>query len=1268
MEKENKEIRQTARMPEFEDEERRTARMPEFENEERRTARMPEFETKQTVNVPEFSDEDDGVVQNRTLLGEHGRYVTKSRLNSGGTAEIWLVSDGDNDYVAKIYNSNYHNHHIDEFYNKFKEEFQKGNTYKGLISIKDRGFLVKRQFYILPYYSERDFGAVDLSDEELLGFVQQINETLHTLHSSGFYHRDIKPDNILYNRVEKRPVLIDYGSITVGGNDYGYEKSITKNVFRTEGYTAPEVSTEYGLSGGKRVMANEKTDYFSLGAVLAGVFKKRKLRMGNLVGELSERDYRLFSNDIEAFHATQENKVAYPALLEKNPRFLNLVQALLRYDNATRAGYKEVCRWLQGEDLEIDDTVHKKIKFEYVFHGEVYDSKAGLARAMALDWDYAITEVFRQSLYQNFPKDIEYKADRDFILDTVESYEKNYGEVENLESACVLEIISHLDPSLPFSWKGVIYENEDGKTNYVKLAGAFYDDVENGTKYFDALIKTPAIRVLLPSVSEEDCKLLIQMGNKSEDILKYKLAETCDRGSVINKVSKGVTKSYPEYMNIVFGKLGAGAFDEAFVLSRSETPSNGNILLELLQMYTDSDLLRFIVSHYAGIELPVPIDGQARYEQMIVMIKNLAIKELYEKEISDIVNKSKIWRTVTGIMQRVERFDFIDYGDNAAPIAAEIGSALRSYRNEEQGVTGIQEKINLIGKMIKTMGRFFEFYIYDEKLAYSGLLLKPNKKNYSFIRSKKHEDNLWMLGSENMLSPAFYGLETMKNGNVKSQLIVQDAAISDSVGRISTFYENMKIALGEREFRNLNRMKGGSIVFGGILSVLTMVFGIGIILSFLYLLQSINLPQVSNSCRDFRIMVGAIELIVGVMAVLVGFKQFREVRRNKNRYIENKHLLNHYQYIKKANEELSHLAQTKQLRALSESTKELIPYTVLSDSVKKYYLDKNLNVYSVYRSQIKYVRLILLIIPAFIGLTFNILPAGAVATALVNRTPSTVLEKINDYSAKKNVLAGLNRLYSNIVLSAIGEETNDFLIKGYNNHSLSMEQYTNEAQALQMIYRIVENKAGANGEGAPDKLVASKQAYAEGMRYMSEGDKEKGARYLLSVVAEDSNYGSAQATLNSYLDKYYKKQRESISKKDGKELKKILNVYKKILPDGGGDNSDLRKIYNTLSKDLSENAIKKLVAYFVMKNVESWRESEAKVLRFAKIKRGIYAVDVGSRNSGLEGIFNKYSYKTYVFSTTGEINQKISDEEELKYSKTINLKDISEGAIVELLS
>lgn len=50
-----------------------------------------------------------------------------------------------------------------------------------------------------------------MTEEEIIHYILNLISALEYLHSNLIIHRDVKPDNFLYNRAERRYALIDFG-------------------------------------------------------------------------------------------------------------------------------------------------------------------------------------------------------------------------------------------------------------------------------------------------------------------------------------------------------------------------------------------------------------------------------------------------------------------------------------------------------------------------------------------------------------------------------------------------------------------------------------------------------------------------------------------------------------------------------------------------------------------------------------------------------------------------------------------------------------------------------------------------------------------------------------------------------------------------------------------------------------------------------------------------------------------------------------------------
>ena len=59
-------------------------------------------------------------------------------------------------------------------------------------------------------YFDQEFFA-DFGMEDIKHYIYQMLLGVKTLKSMGIFHRDVKPGNFLFNKKERKGILIDYG-------------------------------------------------------------------------------------------------------------------------------------------------------------------------------------------------------------------------------------------------------------------------------------------------------------------------------------------------------------------------------------------------------------------------------------------------------------------------------------------------------------------------------------------------------------------------------------------------------------------------------------------------------------------------------------------------------------------------------------------------------------------------------------------------------------------------------------------------------------------------------------------------------------------------------------------------------------------------------------------------------------------------------------------------------------------------------------------------
>lgn len=214
----------------------------------------------------------------------------KRTPKKSGQKEVYFITVSDKEYVLKIINVTPY-----AIYNEFDDddpELQKA-VEQGVLYLSQRTILeieMSKKCNILPqmklmeqlkllkvedeyylYYIEKKFDGSSLkySDnytlEQVNEFILQLVEQIIIMHKEHYVHRDIKPDNIIYNSTNNKYLLIDGGICK--NTDEDYKLTVIDKPLGTPRYMAPEQV---------RVSPNEKwnfqTDLFPLGLIAIEMF------------------------------------------------------------------------------------------------------------------------------------------------------------------------------------------------------------------------------------------------------------------------------------------------------------------------------------------------------------------------------------------------------------------------------------------------------------------------------------------------------------------------------------------------------------------------------------------------------------------------------------------------------------------------------------------------------------------------------------------------------------------------------------------------------------------------------------------------------------------------------------------------------------------------------------------------------------------------------------------------------------------------------------
>lgn len=233
--------------------------------------------------------------------------------------------------------------------------------------------------------------------------VPAINEALHTFHSAGFVHRDVKPDNLYYYN----------GQVVLG--DFGITCDLVNNNFATDrtktgtlGYYAPELMSQAAVRA---------SDYYSFGQTLWTLYS------GEMMYQNILRRYR--SEGIEAqrnqinFAMMQDTYYGLDEIRQEEHFFEILIRGLLQYDVGSRFDYDKVNRWL-AEDYSLAHEITKYHDMDtypvpFKQDGQPLWNNAQLFGALRNDWENAKELLYSgelRSFFQHFNPQLSNEIDQ----------------------------------------------------------------------------------------------------------------------------------------------------------------------------------------------------------------------------------------------------------------------------------------------------------------------------------------------------------------------------------------------------------------------------------------------------------------------------------------------------------------------------------------------------------------------------------------------------------------------------------------------------------------------------------------------------------------------------------------------------------------------------------------------------------------------------------------------------------------------------------------
>ncbi len=300
------------------------------------------------------------------------------------------------------------------------------------------GTLLGRSYEIDAYYPLGSLDGKKVPAETLRRkIIPQLNEGLHTLHTKGLLHKDLKPSNIMLRSEQYDIALIDFGvsSLLEGEN--------------TALYTQTGVTFEFSAPETKLGWFWEESDYYSMGITLYALYLGRSPFAG------------MDAEEISRYTAIQRLPMPedMPADLQELILGLTYVDLTNRGDKSNpnrRWTYEEVRKWLAGEKQRVPGNPNTAFlpNSAAVFDGERFTDQPALTEAMIAKWEYGKGQLNSGELARMFRRCAPESAP---LCAAAQEKAKEAGGSDDL--AYFFLLYELLEQKERFVWKGRSYES-----------------------------------------------------------------------------------------------------------------------------------------------------------------------------------------------------------------------------------------------------------------------------------------------------------------------------------------------------------------------------------------------------------------------------------------------------------------------------------------------------------------------------------------------------------------------------------------------------------------------------------------------------------------------------------------------------------------------------------------------------------------------------------------------------------------------------------------
>ncbi len=241
-----------------------------------------------------------------------GRYVIKETLGRGGMATVYLAHDPSfkRDVAVKVLPRQSLDNEENSL-ERFTKELETiaSLEHPAIVPVYDVGNENGQPYFVMRYMAGGSLSILiqegKLSLQDTARIIERLAVALEHAHKQGIIHRDIKPDNILFD-LNDNPYISDFGVAKL--TEVAVDENTESRVVGTPGYMSPEQAYD------ERVDA--RSDVYALGVVIYQM----------LTGRSIER----FSTNTSIEKVRDYLEQPIPEILEVNPDLPPEVDTLIK--------------------------------------------------------------------------------------------------------------------------------------------------------------------------------------------------------------------------------------------------------------------------------------------------------------------------------------------------------------------------------------------------------------------------------------------------------------------------------------------------------------------------------------------------------------------------------------------------------------------------------------------------------------------------------------------------------------------------------------------------------------------------------------------------------------------------------------------------------------------------------------------------------------------------------------------------------------------------